>query len=166
MTLPDARGACEFDGVEFGYRERVVLPHLDLDIPAGQTVALVGATGAGKTTIARLAARFWDPSAGRVRLDGVDVRDLTESDLRRAVVVVTQENFMFSGTVADNIALGRPDATVGEIEAAARRSARTNSSRRSPTATTPTCTRRAPGCPPVSGSWSRSRGRSSPTRRC
>jgi ABC-type multidrug transport system fused ATPase/permease subunit len=120
VKLPDARGAVEFDSVEFGYRERIVLPHLDLDVPAGQTVALVGATGAGKTTIARLAARFWDPSAGRVRLDGIDVRDLTESDLRRAVIVVTQENFMFSGTVAENIALGRPNATIGEIEAAAR----------------------------------------------
>ena len=120
VPLADARGAVEFEGVQFAYRERVVLPHLDLDIPAGQTVALVGATGAGKTTIARLAARFWDPSAGHVRLDDIDVRVLSETDLRRAVIVVTQENFMFSGTVAENIALGRPDATAAEIADAAR----------------------------------------------
>ncbi|MGH8978896.1 MAG: ABC transporter ATP-binding protein [Acidimicrobiia bacterium] len=120
IPLAHARGAVSFDAVEFAYRERPVLPHLDLDIPAGQTVALVGATGAGKTTIARLAARFWDPTVGRVMLDGIDVRDLTETDLRRAVVVVTQENFMFSGTVAENIALGRPGATHAQIAEAAR----------------------------------------------
>jgi ABC-type multidrug transport system fused ATPase/permease subunit len=120
VPLAHARGAVSFDAVEFAYRERPVLPHLDLDIPAGQTVALVGATGAGKTTIARLAARFWDPTVGRVTLDGVDVRDLTETDLRRAIVVVTQENFMFSGTVAENIALGRPGATLEQIAEAAR----------------------------------------------
>jgi ABC-type multidrug transport system fused ATPase/permease subunit len=120
VPLRDARGGVAFDAVEFAYRDRPVLPHLDLTIPAGQTVALVGATGAGKTTIARLAARFWDPTTGRVTLDGVDVRDLSEADLRRAVVVVTQENFMFSGTVAENIALGRPGASPDEIAAAAR----------------------------------------------
>src|SRR5262249_38401512 len=101
--LPEAHGAIDFAGVRFAYRDRTVLHHLDLTIPAGQTVALVGATGAGKTTIARLAARFWDPTEGSVTLDGVDLRDLTEDDLRRAVVSVTQENFLFSGSVADNI---------------------------------------------------------------
>ena len=120
VPLRDARGALRFDGVEFGYRERIVLPHLDLDIPAGQTVALVGATGAGKTTIARLAARFWDPTVGRVTLDGIDLRDLDETDLRRAVVMVTQENFLFTGSVADNIRFGRPDASPTDVEAAAR----------------------------------------------
>ncbi len=156
-----------FDGVEFAYRERTVLPHLDLDIPAGQTVALVGATGAGKTTIARLAARFWDPTIGRVTLDGIDVRDLDEADLRRAVVMVTQENFLFSGSVADNIALRPARRDRGRDRSRGRaRSARTTSSPRSPTATTPTCTRRARGSPPVSGSSSRSRARSSPTRPC
>jgi ATP-binding cassette subfamily B protein len=119
IPLPDPHGALRFDGVEFAYRERTVLPHLDLDVPAGQTVALVGATGAGKTTIARLAARFWDPTVGRVLLDGIDVRELGEADLRRAVAMVTQENFLFSGSVADNIGLGRPDADRSEIIAAA-----------------------------------------------
>jgi ATP-binding cassette subfamily B protein len=115
-----ARGEVEFDQVEFGYREAVVLPGLSLAVPAGQTVALVGVTGAGKSTVARLLARFYDPRAGTVRLDGIDLRQLSEEDLRRAVVLVTQENFLFSGTVADNIAFGRPDADRAEIEAAAR----------------------------------------------
>jgi ATP-binding cassette, subfamily B, bacterial len=108
-----------FDAVRFGYREAPVLPGLDLTIPAGQTVALVGATGAGKTTIARLMARFYDPGEGRVLLDGVDLRQLSESSLRRAVVMITQENFLFSGSIADNIELGKPGATRPEIEAAA-----------------------------------------------
>jgi ABC-type multidrug transport system fused ATPase/permease subunit len=120
VPLAHAHGALHFDGVRFGYRERVVLHHLDLEIPAGQTIALVGATGAGKTTIARLAARFWDPTDGTVTLDGIDLRDLAEDDLRRAVVTVTQESFLFSGSVADNIRLGKPNATLEEIEDAAR----------------------------------------------
>jgi ATP-binding cassette subfamily B protein len=119
-ALPQAHGEVRFEGVEFGYRERTVLHRLDLTIPAGQTLAVVGATGAGKTTIARLAARFWDPTDGAVLLDGVDLRDLTEADLRRAVITVTQESFLFAGSVADNIRLGRPGATQREIEEAAR----------------------------------------------
>ncbi len=107
-------------GVRFGYRKAVILPRLDLSIPAGQTVALVGATGAGKTTIARLIARFYDPGEGRVLLDGVDLRNLSDSDLRREIVLLTQENFLFSATIAENIALGKPDASPAEIEAAAR----------------------------------------------
>src|SRR5215472_2519408 len=109
-----------FESVRFGYRDEPVLPGLDLTIPAGQTAALVGATGAGKTTIARLMARFYDPALGRVLLDGVDVRQLSEPDLRHEVVLITQENFLFTGTIADNIALGRPGASRAEIEAAAR----------------------------------------------
>jgi ABC-type multidrug transport system fused ATPase/permease subunit len=97
-----------------------VLPGLDLTIPAGQTVALVGATGAGKTTVARLMARFYDPGHGRVLLDGIDLRQLAEPVLRREVVLITQENFLFSGTVAENIGLGRPGAPLAQIEAAAR----------------------------------------------
>jgi ATP-binding cassette subfamily B protein len=119
VPLPAAAGELRFEGVRFGYRDKVVLHELDLEIPAGQTVALVGATGAGKTTIARLAARFWDPTEGIVRLDGVSLRDLAEVDLRRAVVTVTQEGFLFSGTVADNIRLGKPDATMDEVRRAA-----------------------------------------------
>jgi ABC-type multidrug transport system fused ATPase/permease subunit len=117
--LPHAHGELCFDGVQFAYRDRIVLHHLDLTIPAGQTIALVGATGAGKTTIARLAARFWDPTQGRVRLDGIDQRELSEADLRRAIITVTQENFLFSGSVLDNISLGRPAAPRAEVEAAA-----------------------------------------------
>ncbi len=120
-ALPASSGALSFDRVEFGYRkDKLVLPELSLEVPAGQTMALVGATGAGKTTIAKLVSRFYDPTAGTVRLDGVDLRELTEDDLRRAVVMVTQENFLFSGTVRDNIAFGKPDADDAEIERAAR----------------------------------------------
>lgn len=116
--LTDGGGAVTFEGVRFGYREVEVLHGIDLVIPAGQTVALVGETGAGKTTVARLVARFWDPREGRVTLDGVDLREFLDEDLRMMVAMVTQESFLFSGTVADNIALGKPDATRDEIVAA------------------------------------------------
>ncbi|WP_344616624.1 ABC transporter ATP-binding protein [Dactylosporangium salmoneum] len=120
VRLPSPRGELTFDGVAFQYDAgRPVLPELDLFVPAGQTVALVGATGAGKSTIAKLVARFYDPTAGTVSLDGVDLRSLPEDDLRRAIVMVTQENYLFSGTVASNIAFGRPGATRAEVEAAA-----------------------------------------------
>ncbi|MFJ8632806.1 ABC transporter ATP-binding protein [Streptomyces sp. NPDC093568] len=110
-----------FDGVRFGYRTGgEVLPRFDLTLPAGQTVAVVGSTGAGKSTLAKLLARFYDPSDGRVLLDGVDLRELSVPELRRGVVMVTQEAFLFSGTVAENIAIGRPDATREEIERAAK----------------------------------------------
>jgi len=109
-----------FESVTFGYRDNLVLPGLDLDIPAGQTVALVGETGAGKTTIARLLGRFYDPRSGRVTLDGIDLRDLADAELRTEVIVITQENFLFEGSVADNIRLGRPDATGADVETAAR----------------------------------------------
>jgi ATP-binding cassette, subfamily B, bacterial len=113
-------GALRMEAVRFAYRDRIVLHHLDLEIPAGQTVAFVGATGAGKTTIARLASRFWDPTEGRVLLDGIDQRDISDADLRKAIITVTQENFLFSGSVLHNIELGRPGATSADIEAAAR----------------------------------------------
>ncbi|MGX1272460.1 ABC transporter ATP-binding protein [Streptomyces phaeoluteigriseus] len=110
-----------FDGVAFGYRTGgEVLPRFDLTLPAGQTVAVVGSTGAGKSTLAKLLARFYDPTAGRVLLDGVDLRDLTMAELRCGVVMVTQEAFLFSGTVAENIAIGRPDASREDIERAAK----------------------------------------------
>jgi ATP-binding cassette subfamily B protein len=92
-----------------------VLPGLDLTVPAGQTIALVGTTGAGKTTLAKLATRFYDPVGGRVLLDGIDMRRLPSSELRKAVVMVTQENYLFSGTIADNIRFGRPDASMDDI---------------------------------------------------
>jgi ABC-type multidrug transport system fused ATPase/permease subunit len=120
VTLDKVRGEITFDAVSFSYvAGRPVLPGLTLDVPAGQTVALVGTTGAGKTTIAKLIARFYDPTAGAVALDGIDLRHITQSELRRHVVMVTQENFMFDGTVADNIRFGRPGATDAEVAAAA-----------------------------------------------
>jgi len=152
--LPAARGELHLEHVHFAYDpDRPVLPDLELHIPEGQTVALVGTTGAGKTTIAKLMARFYDPTTpagsegdgpdqdgsdqdgsdqdgpdqdgpdqhgGRVTLDGIDLRDLSDDDLRRAVVMVTQENFMFAGTIAQNIAFGKPTASQQEIEDAAR----------------------------------------------
>lgn len=121
VAMPEARGRVEFDGVRFGYLDdTTVLPGLDLDLAAGSTVALVGTTGAGKTTIAKLIARFYDPQRGSVRLDGVDVRDLDDDTLRRHVTLLTQENFIFGGSIADNIAFGRPEATREEIVNAAR----------------------------------------------
>ncbi len=124
VELSEARGELRFDGVSFGYGGsgggRTVLAECDLAIPAGQTIALVGTTGAGKSTLAKLVARFYDPTIGRVSLDGVDLRDLSPEDLRRAIVMVTQEAYLFSGTVAENIALGKPSATSEEIQAAAR----------------------------------------------
>jgi len=114
------RGEVTFDRVSFGYRpDRVVLPEFDLHVPAGQTVALVGSTGAGKSTVAKLVARFYDPVSGVVQLDGIDLRDIASDELHRGVVMVTQENFLFSGTIAENIAFGRPDASRAEIERAA-----------------------------------------------
>ncbi len=121
VRLEHPRGDVRFDGVEFGYGDGpTVLPRFDLHLPAGSTVALVGQTGAGKSTVAKLLARFYDARSGRVLLDGVDLRDLDPVDLRRAVVMVTQEAYLFSGSVAANIALGRPTASREEIEAAAR----------------------------------------------
>jgi ATP-binding cassette, subfamily B, bacterial len=126
VVLPGASTAgiagrrVRFESVTFGYRDNLVLPALDLDIPPGQTVALVGETGAGKTTIARLLGRFYDPRSGRVTLDGIDLRQLPDPVLRSEIIVITQENFLFDGSVVDNIRLGRPDATASEVEAAAR----------------------------------------------
>ncbi|WP_316526218.1 ABC transporter ATP-binding protein [Kitasatospora brasiliensis] len=124
VELPEATGKgreVAFEQARFAYRTgKDVLPPFDLLIPAGQTVAVVGATGAGKSTIAKLLARFYDPTDGRIRLDGVDLRRLDAVELRRGVVMVTQESFLFSGTVAENIAIGRPGATREEVEQAAR----------------------------------------------
>ncbi len=120
VALDAVRGEVAFNHAGFAYApDRPVLSGLNLTVPAGQTVALVGTTGAGKTTIAKLLARFYDVTSGSVTVDGVDVRDVTQQDLRRHVVMVTQENFMFEGTVADNIRFGRPDATDAQVVAAA-----------------------------------------------
>jgi ATP-binding cassette subfamily B protein len=120
VALRSVRGDVAFHEVRFSYvPDRLVLPPLTFSVPAGQTVALVGTTGAGKTTIAKLIARFYDPTSGSVTLDGVDLRDIAQTELRRHVVMVTQENFMFDWTVADNIRFGRPAATDEQIRAAA-----------------------------------------------
>jgi ATP-binding cassette, subfamily B, bacterial len=119
--LENAKGLVRFEGVSFSYSNGIeVIPKLELEIPAGQTIALVGTTGAGKSTIAKLVSRFYDPTAGAITLDSVDLKKISTKDLRRAVVMVTQEAYLFSGSVADNIALGRPNATPDEIEQAAK----------------------------------------------
>ena len=130
VPLPHARGEVRLRRGRLRLRaDRPVLPGLDLGRPGGQTIALVGTTGAGKTTIARLMARFYDPTAGRVTLDGVDLRDLDDATCAGHVVMVTQENFLFAGSVADNIRLRPPERGRDEIEAAARAVGATTSSR-------------------------------------
>ncbi|GLE50866.1 ABC transporter ATP-binding protein [Mycobacterium montefiorense] len=115
-----ASGTVIFDNVHFSYVPgRPVLSGLSVTIPAGQTVALVGRSGTGKSTIAKLLARFYDPTSGSITLDDVDLRDLAHTDLRRNVVLVAQEGFLFTGTIADNIRFGRPDATDAEVRDAA-----------------------------------------------
>jgi ATP-binding cassette subfamily B protein len=123
--LPPIRGEIAFEDVSFSYRtdEEGAKPALDevsLVVPPGQTVALVGATGAGKSTFAKLVARFYDPTAGRVLVDGHDLRDVRARSLREQMGIVPQEAFLFSGTVGENIGFGRPDATPEQLEAAAR----------------------------------------------
>jgi ATP-binding cassette subfamily B protein len=118
--LPTVEGRVRFDNVRFTYRTGPEVLHgLDLDIPAGTTVALVGHTGAGKSTIAKLLARFYDPTHGRITIDGVDLRDVKQDSLRRQLGIVPQEGFLFAGTVRDNIAFGKPDASPDEIVRAA-----------------------------------------------
>jgi ATP-binding cassette subfamily B protein len=117
----NAKGQVRFNGVEFKYSTGpTVLHKFDLEIPSGQTIALVGTTGAGKSTLAKLISRFYDPTEGTVTIDGVDVRDIANKDLRREVVMVTQEAYLFSGTVAENIQLGRPGASIDEVIEAAK----------------------------------------------
>ena len=125
LPLEAPRGEVRLDGVRFAYASGdgdgpEVLHGVDLHVPAGSTLALVGPTGAGKSTVAKLIARFYDPRSGTVTLDGIDLRQVRLADLRRAMGYVPQEGFLFSGSVADNIGFGRPDATRAEIEAAAR----------------------------------------------
>jgi ATP-binding cassette, subfamily B, bacterial len=127
VPLPHPRGEVRLEGVRFAYgADAEVLHDVDLHVPAGTTLALIGPTGAGKSTVAKLIARFYDPTAGRVTLDGVDLRRVRLTDLRQAMGYVPQEGFLFSSfnsgraTVADNIRFGRPDASRAEVEAAAR----------------------------------------------
>jgi ATP-binding cassette subfamily B protein len=119
--LEHIEGHVAFEGVRFAYgRGPEVLHGIDLDVAAGTTVALVGHTGAGKSTIAKLIARFYDPTDGRLTIDGVDLRDVRQASLRRQLGIVPQEGFLFAGTVAENIAFGHPGATPEQIIAAAR----------------------------------------------
>jgi ATP-binding cassette subfamily B protein len=118
--LPQIEGHVRFEHVRFGYGDgEDVLHDLDLDVPAGTTVALVGHTGAGKSTIAKLLARFYEPRSGRITIDGYDLDEVTQPSLRRQLGVVPQEGFLFAGSVAENIAFGQPDASPDEIVRAA-----------------------------------------------
>jgi ATP-binding cassette subfamily B protein len=120
LELPPVEGVVAFEGVRFGYGEGPEVLHgLDLEVPAGTTVALVGHTGAGKSTIAKLLARFYDPRAGRITIDGHDLRDVTQASLRHQLGIVPQEGFLFAGTVRENIAFGRPDAPPEDVVRAA-----------------------------------------------
>jgi ABC-type multidrug transport system fused ATPase/permease subunit len=120
LELPRVRGEIRFEDVTFSYGgEAPALDHVTLVVPPGQTLALVGATGAGKSTLAKLVARFYDPDEGRVLIDGHDLRDITEHSLRSQLGIVPQESFLFSGTIRDNIAFGQPDATDEDVRAAA-----------------------------------------------
>jgi len=121
--LPDGRGHVRLEGVELRYEGagHPALSQVSLDVPAGRTVALVGATGSGKTSLAALIARLYDPTAGRVTIDGADLRDVAVGSVRAAVALVSDEPFLFSATVAENIAYARPKASRDEIETAARR---------------------------------------------
>ena len=120
-ALPTLAGAVRFEQVRFGYNpERPVVDGLELDVKAGQTVALVGHTGAGKSTIIKLLARFYDPQSGRITIDGHDLRAVTIESLRDQIAMVPQEGFLFNGTIHENIAFGRPEASRAEVEAAAR----------------------------------------------
>jgi ABC-type multidrug transport system fused ATPase/permease subunit len=120
QPLPEAQGHVRFESVRFSYGTGPEVLHgLDLDVPPGTTVALVGHTGAGKSTIAKLLARFYDPTAGRITIDGHDLRDIGQSSLRRQLGIVPQEGFLFAGTVTENIAFGRPDATPDAVVRAA-----------------------------------------------
>ena len=123
IDLPRVRGEIELRDVTFGYSTvegtALAVQHVSLRVPPGQTVALVGSTGAGKSTIAKLVARFYDPTDGAVLVDGHDLRSIKQSSLRRQLGIVPQEGFLFSGTIGENIAFGRPDASAEEVRAAA-----------------------------------------------
>lgn len=119
-VMETARGDIVVDNVSFRYGEETVLEHISLHIPAGQTVAVVGPSGGGKSTLCQLIPRFYDVSEGRILVDGQDVRSLTQQSLRQNIGIVQQDVFLFSGTIGENIRYGRPDATDAEMEAAAR----------------------------------------------
>lgn len=131
------RGEMEFRGVGFHYGPRPVLQEVNLKIRPGEMIGLVGPSGAGKTTIVNLACRFYDVTDGAILVDGVDIRSYPIEEYRRHIGIVLQDPFLFYGTIAENIAYGRPDATCEEIITAARAARRTNSSSACPTVTIP-----------------------------
>ena len=141
-----------------------MLRHVDLAVDGGTTVALVGATGAGKSTLISLLGRNYDVTGGQVLVDGADVREVELNSLRSQIGVVTDDPFLFSATVHDNIAYGRPDATREEVVRAAERAQAAGFIESCPTATTPSSASAASRCRAASASGSRSRGRSSSTR--
>ncbi len=121
IELPPGGGSIEFDRVSFQYgEEHPILREVSLDVPAGTTLALVGASGSGKSSLVNLLPRFYDPTAGSIRVDGVDLRDLTLRSLRSEIGMVMQETFLFNMSVGDNIKFGRPEASLAEVEEAAR----------------------------------------------
>jgi ABC-type multidrug transport system fused ATPase/permease subunit len=122
VELTNVKGNLAFDGVTFGYRpDRQIVKNMTFDVPAGSFVALVGPSGGGKTTLVDLINRFYDPQSGRVRIDGVDVRDVTQDSLHKQIGMVLQDTPLFTDTVRNNIAFGRPGATDAEIEEAAKK---------------------------------------------
>ena len=122
--MPACKGNITFDNVSFAYADgRPVIRNLSLNVAAGETVAFVGATGAGKTTIASLLLRFYEPQSGRILLDGCDIREFTQESLRRQIGLVQQDVFLFGDSVRYNIAYAKPDATADEVQAAAKAAA-------------------------------------------
>jgi subfamily B ATP-binding cassette protein MsbA len=120
VRIEKVKGRVSFEGVEFSYGDNPALRGISLEVPAGQVVALVGPSGAGKTTFASLVPRFYDPTVGRITLDGVDLRDLRLKDLRDHITIVPQEAVLFAGTIFENIKLGRMNASDDEVREAAR----------------------------------------------
>ena len=164
--MPPILGRIQFQDVQFGYREGLpVLRDINLDIPAGTMVALVGPTGAGKTSIASLIARFYDVSDGALLVDGIDIRSVKQRSLRRQMALVSQDPFIFAGSIADNIRFGKPEATMDEVIAAGRIGQRGGNSRATcPWATRPKFMKTAPTCLSGSASLSPSPAPSWPTR--
>ncbi len=167
LTLSHVRGEVEFRDVTFSYGREPVLQDVSFHAAPGEMIAMVGHTGAGKTTVASLLARFYDPVEGEVLLDGVDLRELSFKTLRSSVALVLQDNFLFSGTIADNIRYSRETATDAEVIAAARVANADEFIERLPQGYRDHgAGARRRTCRSASASWSRSRAPCSPIRRC
>ena len=154
-TLADVRGHVEFDDVSFRYLpDRPLIEDLSLDVEPGRTIAIVGPTGAGKTTLVNLIMRFYDVDDGAIRLDGVDIATMRRDDLRGEIGMVLQDAWLFGGTIRDNIAYGRARCDRrGGVRSGARSATSTASSTRFPTATTRSSTTRAATSAPANASW-------------